>query len=91
MRLPRDSRSRARVAAAILGLIVAPIFIALGETVRGRVGPVCFVAAAVAAIAAVALIADSLEVNVDPRSRARSNPRSSPRMPVRKRRHAGPL
>lgn len=46
-------------------------------------------AAGAAAIAAVALIADSLEVYVDPQSRARSSRRSSARMPVRKGRDAG--
>ncbi|MDQ2870548.1 MAG: hypothetical protein M3S32_07395 [Acidobacteriota bacterium] len=87
---PRGFRPRARLAAAILGLILGPAFIALGETLRaGSARVFCFVAAGAAAIAAVALIADSLEVYVDPQSRARSSRRSSARMPVRKGRDAG--
>ncbi|MFN2632319.1 MAG: hypothetical protein ABR610_02790 [Thermoanaerobaculia bacterium] len=93
MRSPSGSRSWARVAAAILGLIVAPVLIALGETLRaGNARPLCFVAAAAAAIAAVAVIAGALEVHVDPQSRGRSRRRSSAgtvRPPVRGGRRAG--
>ncbi len=90
MRLPSDFRSWARVAAAILGLIAAPVSIALGESLRaGSSRPFFFIAAGAAAIAAVALIAGSLDVHVEPRARARSTRRSSRRKPVRKGRRAG--
>ncbi len=73
MRVPKGRDSLARVSAVILGVVGFPVFLVVAEWFpAGTLRSICFLAAGAAAIAAVALIAEYLEVRVDPGARGRS-------------------